>query len=438
MAIHQFPKPDLSSYEVRQIVVPKNKAQLERALVPWISDVVRRLKQPHSPRYTPRFLVDAAPGKEAILEAPPGLSDRRGNVQKVRAKFNLIDGNHDGTWYLRSVEFVPELSDAQRAILKDREDDDKSELRKELEDAANEENRLHPKAQAFKAELHMDSWRSDIDDGAGVIQREMDTAHEYAKKAAAIPENFYTPKDMVKDTVMLGVGAAVGAAAKTSAAAREAKELSAKVPERLEQVYEGTEHFTEGVDTGMEAVKGFHEVDEAKEKKGVLDQSQYGVFHKTKADVVAEGVVSVLSVVPGGGTFVKMFAGMFMDIGNANFAGKVTKIRIRAYSWFVAGCVQGLTGVGIERPPKEPFDNIFFQLAYNRAVGMHEDAKFQAQIFLLAYSSGHHLLGTTNPGESIEHPDEWRFPDGFLAHWSPERLGRALATLLRTYDYLVN
>jgi hypothetical protein len=284
----------------------------------------------------------------------------------------------------------------------------------------------------------MDSWSDDVQAGAGIVQKEMDMAHEYAKKAASTPENFYAPKDMVKDALMFGAGKAVEGAAKGSAAIREAREVSAKVPETLEKVYSGLETFSEGVDTGKELVKGFREVDEAKENKKVLAQSQYSVYHKTKGDVVAEGVVSVLSVVPGAGTFVKMFAGMFMEVGSANYAGQVTKIRIRAYSWFVAGCIQALTGVAIERAPKEAFDNIFYKLAYHRAAAMSEDAKFQAQIFLLAYSSGHHLLGTTSPGEPIEHPDMWSFPDGYLAHGSPERLGRALATLLRTFDYLVN
>jgi hypothetical protein len=113
MPIHQYPKPDLSGYEIRQIAVPKSKHQLEGALVPWISEVVRRLKQPSSPRYTAKFLVEAAPGKDEILSAPPGLSLGRGNVQKIRAKFNLINGNHNGSWYLRSVEFSPELCDAR-------------------------------------------------------------------------------------------------------------------------------------------------------------------------------------------------------------------------------------------------------------------------------------------------------------------------------------
>jgi hypothetical protein len=173
MPIHQYPKPNLSGYEVRQIAVPKSKHQLEGALVPWISEVVRGLKQPCSPRYTAKFLVEAPPGKDEILSAPPGLSLGRGNVQKIRAKFNLISGNHDGSWYLRKVE------------------------------------------------LHMDSWADDVDAGRGIIQLEMDTAHDYAKKAAAIPENFYTPKDMVKDTIMLGVGKGVGPAAKKATAVRE-------------------------------------------------------------------------------------------------------------------------------------------------------------------------------------------------------------------------
>ena len=466
MPIHQYPKPDLSGYEIRQITVPKSKHQLEGALVPWISEVVRRLKQPSSPRYTAKFLVEAAPGKDEILSAPPGLSLGRGNVQKIRAKFNLINGNHNGSWYLRSVEFSPELCDAQKASQDKDDDDNASDLRKDLEDAARAENRLHPKAQAFKVELHMDSWADDVDAGRGVIQLEMDTAHDYAKKAAAIPENFYTPKDMVKDTIMLGVGKAVGLAAKKATAVREeasgalerAKDLATpgmpatgdvsvnlqkaaweeadKVPGALEKAHKGMEYFLGGVEAGEEAGKQWRETNQ--EEKGELARSQSEVYHKTKGDAIAQGVVSVLSMVPGGGTFVKMFAGMFMDIGASNYAGKVTKVRIRAYSWFVTGCIQGLTGVTMEPRPTEKFDDIFYSLAYRRAAGMSEDARFQAQIFLLAYSSGHYLLGTTSPGEAIEHPDKWSFPDGYLAHWSPERLGRSLATLLRTYDYLVN
>jgi hypothetical protein len=62
---------------------------------------------------------------------------------------------------------------------------------------------------------------------------------------------------------------------------------------------------------------------------------------------------------------------------------------------------------------------------------MSEAARFQAQVFLLGYPSRNYLLGTTSPGDPIEHLDDLTFPDGYLAHGSPEQLGRTMATLLR-------
>ena len=53
------------------------------------------------------------------------------------------------------------------------------------------------------------------------------------------------------------------------------------------------------------------------------------------------------------------------------------------------------------------------------------------------YTSTHYIAKNVL-GDVIEHPDEWTFPDGYLAHWIPERLGQAMVALLKVRDYLVN
>ncbi len=306
--------------------------------------------------------------------------------------------------------------------------DDQLRKRMEEEKKAEAASANTLKARAFKWQLHQDQPDLDIAAGQTVMEVEMNTAHEYAQRAAAIPENFYTPKDMIKDALMFGVGKAVGMGVEAG-----------KVREGVEKGYEYTEKGTDVVSSLKEENDKIHESKEAKESKNVLVQSSYSVYHKTRADAAAEQAVDMLSMIPGGGTFVKMFAGMFMEVGVANYAGKVTKIRIRAYTWFTTGCILGLTGADTERP-KEAFDNIFYNLAFNRAAGMDETRRYQAQLFLLAYASTHYLLGTTDPGEkrTPEHPDYWTFPKDLAARWSPKTLGLALATKFRNYDLLVN
>jgi hypothetical protein len=66
------PKPDLSRFEVRQIVVPRTEAQLDHELIPWITEVVSHTRHPQILRASPKWLVGSAQGKDAILQAPQG------------------------------------------------------------------------------------------------------------------------------------------------------------------------------------------------------------------------------------------------------------------------------------------------------------------------------------------------------------------------------
>lgn len=412
------PKPNLSRFEVRQIAVPRTKAELERLLLPWITEVVNQTRHPKILRATPKWLVGSAQGKDAILEAPPGLAGSRGSALKLKATFSFA-GMADGSWYVAAVRFDPILSSAQQKIVQDRKEDEKREFRKRAEDSAKAENSLHPKALYFKVELHQGTWVDDIRDGAKVIQDEINVAYAYAKRAAAIPDNPYGPKDMALaliDSSVEGLGAMEERA------------------EKMVEVYKKAREFQDKVDEGKELSEKWKE---AHEKEDILKESQRRVFDKGAGDVIAEKAIDLASNIPVAGRFVKGFAGMFFDFASANYAGLVTTIRGRAYSWYIAGFIEGLSHVTISSPPRDELDSFFFQLALKRARSMHEKESFQAQIFLLWYTSTHYIVDNFL-GDAIEHPDKWTFPDGYLAHWIPERLGIAMVALLKRKEYLVD
>jgi len=416
----QHRKPDLSRFEVRQIVVPRTEAQLEHVLLPWITDVVNHTRHPHTLRATPKWLVESAQGKSEILQAPPGLADRHGNLQTIRATFSFNQMAH-GDWYVAGVRFDPVLSTMQQKAKEDSDEEEKREFRKRAEDAAKAENSLHPKALYFKVELHKETWIADIHAGAGVIQNEIEVVHAFGKKAAAIPENPYGPKDMALtliDSSVAGLGAMEERA------------------EKLAKVYDKVREFQDKVDEGKELAEKFKEAREEK-KEDILKESQRRVYEKSTGDVVFGAAIDLASKIPGGGRFVKGFAGMFFDFASANYAGLVTTIRGRAYSWFIAGFIEGLTTVPISTAPSDALDVFFYNLGLKRSRSMGEDKSFQAQIFLLWYTSTHYIAGNLM-GDVIDHPDEWTFPNGYLAAWIPERLGQAMVPLLKRKEYLVD
>lgn len=418
-------KPDLSPFETRQIVVPKTLAQLEHVLIPWMTDVVSHTRHPNIPRATPKWLVGSAEGKDAILDAPPSLADRCGNVQKVGAKFGF-NGMADGSWYVAWVKFHPILSTVQKQAAQAEADEEEQEFRKRAEDAAKADNSLHPKARQFKVELHSDTWVADIKAGAGIVQNEIELVHAFAKKAAAIPENPFGPKDLaltMLDTSIAGLGAMEEGA------------------EKLIKVYETAREIQDKADEGKEMSEKWKEAREEKAReargeKDVLKESQKRVYEKSTGDVLAEKAIDLASKIPGGGKFVKGFAGMFFDFASANYAGLVTTIRGRAYSWYIAGLVEGLTTVPISTPASDDLDKFFYNLGLKRG-SMQENESFQAQIFLFWYTSTHYIIGNLL-GDVKEHPDEWTFPNGYLAHWDPERLGQAIVPLLKRKEYLVD
>ena len=335
-------KPDLGHLQTRQIMWPTggviSKSTLEPQLTHWMADVLNYTRHPHT--ITAKYLVDTASGIDSLFEAPVGMSLGAGTTTRTVYAYFDLGAMPEGSRHVWHVTFFISQSEFQK-YMQERGPmawhpefyDEQLRIRMEEEKKAEATSGNTLKARAFKWQLHQDQPDLDIAAGQTVIETQMNTAHEYALKAAAMPENFYTPKDMIKDAAMFGVGKGF-----------ERGVESGKISEGLGKGYEWTERVT-GVVGGLKEERDkIRESQEAEESKNVLDQSKYSVFHKTRADAFAEQAVDVLSMIPGGGKFVKMFAGMFMEIGIANYAGKVTKIRIRAYTWFTTGCILGLTG----------------------------------------------------------------------------------------------
>jgi hypothetical protein len=410
------PKPDLARFETRVIPVAKDKEKLRSQLVPWMSEVVKSTGQPHSLRGLPaaKFLVNMASGVDTIL-SEPGMSLGKGEVKKTLfARFDL-GSQPDGRWAVQHVSFSLSKDGPEKQKAKEQ-----AELKARLLAEAEAKNKLHPKANAFKVALHMDTWIDDIKAGAKLLQGDFDAVHEYAAKAASIPENPIA----VKDVVMGAVGTGVGKLG-------EAGERAGKLAEKYDKI-------DKAISYGEKAMKYGKMIRGGGPPEDIFEQSQSKIYKTGVGDIIADEVIDQAANLPGAGPFIKGFAGMFFHFASMNYAGAVAKVRGRAYSWFIAGYVQGLTNVALESPPRDPLDKFFFTFGLGRTLRDSESDKFKVQVFLLWYSSEHYLMGTTTPGVRMSKPLDWTFPDGYLAFWSPERLGNAMATLMKTTQYLVD
>jgi len=430
-------KPNLSRLMKRQIMFPAvggmSRSALEAQLTRWMADVLNVTRHPY--KITAKYLVNTSDGMDSLLEDAPSMHLGGGSVAHTfHAHFDL-GALPQGDWFVRHVTFMTqedfEKYQSEQGPTEwnpELYDDDKTRQQKKIKKEFDDKYANSAKARAFKWQLHLDDPFGDISTGNGYIDTVINMGHDLAQQAAALPENFYTRGDMAKDVLMMGAGKLVDAGVKAE-----------KAREGFKKAYDAADHVADGVSSTKEERDKIRESEDAGESKDILTQSQYGVSHKTRADAWGEQAVDIVSWVPVGGQFVKMFAGMFMEVGIANYAGKVTRIRIRAYTWYATGCILGLTGVDNEHPT-EKFDKLFYDSAFSWAAGLDETQRYQAQLYLLAYDAGHYLLGTRTPGEKKEyyHPEDCTFPRDLAGRWSPRTMGSALATRFRTYDLLVN
>jgi hypothetical protein len=415
-----IPKPDMKRFGSRVIPVSQDRSKLKLKLQEWMGEVVRHTKHPNKIRgmEPAKFLVEFASGLDE-LQSTPSMHIGKGDPERtVYAKYDFAS-MPNGYWYVTHVTFSLLTGEAAKKFQEQRSAEEKAELKARLLARVEESNRLHPKASAFQAALHVDTWTNDIKAGAKLLQKDMDALYEVAAKAASIPENPIS----VKDAAMGGVGKGVGALGTAS-------DRAAMLADTYDKVDKAIGYGEKAVKYGAK-LKGSAPED-------LLKQSQSKIYKTGAGDIVADELIDLAANLPGAGPFVKGFAGMFFHFASMNYAGAVAKVRGRLYSWYIAGYVQGLTNVALESPPNDALDKHFFNLGLATTLRDSESDKFNVQIFLLWYSSEHYIIGSNSPGVRMSKPLDWTFPDGYLAFWSPERLGHSLATLLKTKRYLVD
>jgi hypothetical protein len=407
-----FTAPDLSRFLVRKITgSPKETLKLK--LTEWMQEVVKAI--PHQPgKKGAKYLVGTASGIDDLMDAPPPTATMKipakgsGATIEVHAKFTLA-GAKDGRSYVERVWFS--LSpDAQSALVKSRQ----AALKQQLIAEAEAKYRLSTKFRAFPAEKYRDTWQQDIQKGAKIIETIMEVAHEMGQELATIPENIVAPKDLA-----MSVGGA-GAA---------------KVGGAAEKVWNAGEKVIGGIEKASQMADLTNPDPQRKTDKGV---SGFLQGQKSSEDIWLEGALDKAADLPGVGRFVKLFAGFAFMVGSANFAKEVVTLRGRAYSFFIAGFVTGVTGETMSVPIGAKWDERFYTKGMKLGKFTNETSRFQAQAFLMYYALTHYIIGENDAGMKRQVPRGSDFPNDYLAHWSSYTLGASLATLLKKKKYLLD
>ncbi|HTE43029.1 MAG TPA: hypothetical protein VK629_19550 [Steroidobacteraceae bacterium] len=407
-----FATPDLSRLLVRKVPgAPKETLKLK--LTEWMQEVVKAV--PHQPgKKGAKYLVGTASGIDDLVEAPSQAAGMKlpakglGPTIEVHAKFTLA-GAKDGRSHVERVWFS--LSpDAQSALAKQRQ----AALKLQLLAEAEAKYRLSPKARIFPAEKYRDTWQEDIRKGSKIIDTIIGVAYEMAQELATIPENIVSPKDL---------GMTVGGAG------------VAKIGGSAEKVWNAGEK----VIGGIEKASQFQDMANP-EPKRKLDEGVSGFLQgqKSSGDVWLESALDKAADLPAVGRFVKLFTGFAFMVGSANFAKEVVTLRGRAYSFFIAGFIGGVTGEIMSKPPGATWDERFYAKGMKMGKFSNETSRFQAQAFLMYYSLTHYVVGETDAGMKRKHPQGSDFPSDYLNHWSPYTLGASLATMLKRKQYLLD
>lgn len=402
-----YPHPNVARFLTRSIPV-RPKATLHAKLIEWMQDLLSHTRHPS--RITAKYLVGTASGIDALDDAPVTM----GANTRVHAKFTW-GGMAGGHPFVERVWFSLD-PDVQKKL----EAEGKAPLKAKLLAEAEEKNRNSPKVRAFPVDLYRDTWADDIKKGATLIQHAIEAAYEMAKDMAFIPENPYTPQGVALDI---------------------ASDMVGGTPKESLKVAKETLKYGKGAIEVIEGASKYKNLKEELDKKyepGISKAAQGG---KSAGDLLAEKVIDKL---PFSGA-VKFFMAMTFHWAAANYAKEVTTVRGHGYAWFIAGFIEGITGVAINSPPdlKYERDKNFYDRAkrfFQRGLArggpvLSTRNKFQAQAFLLWYTFHHKTEGVSYTPAQASETD---FPASYVAHWQPLRMGLALAQLLKRKEYLVD
>jgi hypothetical protein len=413
------PKPNLSRFASRLLSVPPVKHQLEMKLLGWIGEIATHTRHPAKIRGLPyeRYLLCTADGISDVLSAPPPMALSQGpGQQTVQAKFDLRQDIRRGNWYVEHIKFSVKLCDMQQKLLTENAQAEELAKEKRFLDVADAKQKLHPKHLAFPLQNYADNLFDLGNKGFDLLKANLPIIHWLARNEASIPDNPYTPRK-----VAMGLaGKAVDVLGETS----ETAELLAKGYDLTDKSISMVERFT-SIGEDREAMKKYKEDGNSVLRGG-----------KSPGDVVTERIIDIAADMPGVGPFVKGFAGMFYDFASANFAGEVTKIRCRIYTWYIAGFVSALTTVVAELPVTK-FDRKYYQLGISHVKPLTLDLRVGVQLALMDWYANHNITGGFG-NKLREKPLEWTCAEDFLAHWSPGLLADSMVCMLCQSPYLLD
>ncbi len=256
----------------------------------------------------------------------------------------------------------------------------------------------------FEIEKYSDDFDGDLVKGRRIVQVLIDRVYEIAKEVAKMPVNPIGPNpddplSILVETLKLGVGTSVSMLDELGVVARSGFTIAATAADSADKVYG---RFTDG-----DAVKG------------VVDLIDLG-----------------LSLAKVSGPFAPMVGiilGSFVEIGIANMAGPVTRVRSHMYVCYVAGIMKALVGTSAFKPER-PGDEVMYKLGLKAVSKIPAPQRYNLQIALMEYGM-RHPLGAWNLN-SMYSGTLPPFPDAYLRYWSPAMVERSLLVQLCKAKYL--
>jgi hypothetical protein len=433
-----YPKPDMSRLTSRQMTISPNRNALEADLHVWVCDIVQATKQPPADDGMKAELYLMSTAKESIdvlIQAAPlarTMSIGLGGRQIVHADFHWLR-TADGRWIIDQVCFALAASAAVTQLARQRA------VKQMLLDKAELRNGSHINLRkvAFPIEdMPAKDFSLNLEFGDFLIQEAIDVAHEGAKEDGKTLENPVDAAGMMTDLLGMGVAHIKGPEMVGNKANKGIEKAIKEASHEERFMYQGNNLSQILEEQRLAGAKSWaktsetvaHTVDWTKFGLGLIDPE------KSVADSVIDGALNLASYAPGG-PWIKMIAGMMFDIAISSDAARVTKIRSRCYIYFVAGYIKALALIDTGRPVKR-LDKKYFDLGMATAPRPGAPGSLRSQLALMHYASEHYTDGGW--GGLGYKKQNWHFPDQYMTKWSPDLLGRALATKLHKRQYLID
>jgi|GEM_PF-1300088 len=397
ITVSRQPPPQLGNGIYYKDIPYRSRREFAEEIVNWIAGFVSRSRATH--------LVVSASGFEDIMRhiehapttmAVPGAGAAR--VWRVHVEF-FWGRTPDRQWWVRGIGL--HIKDSMNNIMVA----DKRAERERLEDEYERRNlKAAPSARKlwFEVEKYSADFDHDLINGKQIVQILIDKVYEVAKEVAKMPVNPIgpdpnDPMSILTETFKAGVGATIGALKELGVTARHGFEVAHQGAELGDKVYG---RFKDG-----DAIKG------------VVDLIEIGLSLSSVAGPFAPMVSAII--------------GSFIEIGIANMAGPVTRVRSHMYVCYVGGVLNEIIHQTAIKPTR-PGDEVMFKFGAKQAARIGPAQRYNLQLALMTYAFknpvGEWNLNAMNPNPT--------FPDDYLRYWSPAMLERSLLVQLCKAKYL--